>query len=268
MEAYAMATMRNLPNPHPIYKLLRPHFRYTMAINTAARATLVNKGGIIDKLFAIGGDGKEQLMQRVSMHYHVHWTNIAKSVEDREVDDPEKLPGYFYRDDGMKIWRAIERFVGGVVDNFYEDDEHVEEDTELQEWARDIHENAFPGYFEAEAGHGFPEKITSKTDLTEYCTLIIFTGSAQHACVNFGQYEIYGFIPNASYTLRRPAPSKKGCADYSVLLNTLPSKADAAHQVAMADLLIQYSRDEVSNVATEFTVTDYSHTSLCEYVSL
>ena len=48
MEAYAVATMRTLPDAHPINKLLRPHFRYTMAINSRARATLINDGGIID----------------------------------------------------------------------------------------------------------------------------------------------------------------------------------------------------------------------------
>ena len=59
MEAYAIATMRNLPDPHPVYKLLRQHFRYTMAINTSARASLINNGGIIDQLFAIGRSMKQ-----------------------------------------------------------------------------------------------------------------------------------------------------------------------------------------------------------------
>ena len=58
--------MRNLPDPHPIFKLLRPHFRYTMAINTRGRATLINDGGILDKLFAIGGKGKFELIRRAS----------------------------------------------------------------------------------------------------------------------------------------------------------------------------------------------------------
>ena len=48
-----MAPMHNLPDPHPIYKLLRPHFRYTMAISACAQVTLVNNGGVIDKLFAL-----------------------------------------------------------------------------------------------------------------------------------------------------------------------------------------------------------------------
>lgn len=241
-----MATMRNLPDPHPIFKLLRPHFRYTMAINSRARATLINDGGIIDNLFAIGGPGKNELVKRFSALYSVHWTNIVKNVKQRGVDSPDKLPGYYYRDDGIKIWKAIEKFVGQFIDNFYESDEEVKTDTELQNWAEEIHTTAFPGYFGAEDGHGFPKQISSKQELTEHCTLIIFTGSAQHASINFGQYDIYGFVPNAPTTLRHTPPTRKGVADYVHLLHTLPNKHDAAKQIFVSHLLSRYSRDEVS----------------------
>ncbi len=69
-----MATMRNLPDAHPVNKLLRPHFRYTIAINTHARATLINNGGTIDKAFGIGGDGKVELFKRASECYTVDFT--------------------------------------------------------------------------------------------------------------------------------------------------------------------------------------------------
>ncbi len=115
MEAYSMATKRNLPDAHPISKLLLPHFRYTMAINTRARATLINKGGMLDKAFGIGGAGKEQLLKRVSPKYSVDWTNIKKSMERRGVDNPDQLPGYYYRDDGLKIFTAFEEYVRDVV---------------------------------------------------------------------------------------------------------------------------------------------------------
>ena len=227
MEAYAVATMRYLPDPHPIYKLLRPHFRYTMAINTRARATLINNGGIIDKLFAISGEGTVELFKRISAQYSVHMTNIIRCAKERGVDNPHQLPGYYYRDDGTKIWEAIETLVGGIIDIFYNTDDDVREDPELKSWAEDVHTNAFPGYYGAKHGHGFPKVITTKEELKEYCTLIMFTGSAQHASINFGQYDMYGFIPNASSALRLPPPTKKGQADYTCLLYTSPSPRDA-----------------------------------------
>ena len=237
--------MRNLPDPHPIFKLLRPHFRYTMAINSSARLTLINDGGIIDELFAIGGKGKVELIQRASSLYSVHWTNILRSAKQRGVDSREQLPGYYYRDDGVKIWSAIERFASEIIGEFYKTDGEVKGDKELQSWAEDIHTNAFPGYFGAKEGHDFPSTISTKKELTEYCTLIIFTGSAQHASVNFGQYDIFGFIPNACFTLRHPPPTKKGIADYTTLLQTLPGKDDTSNQISVVRLLALYSDDEV-----------------------
>ena len=35
-----------------------------------------------------------------------------------------------------------------------------------------------------------------KEDLVDYCTPIIFTGSAQLAAINFGQFKIYAYVPN------------------------------------------------------------------------
>ena len=241
-----MATMRNLPDAHPINKLLRPHFRYTISINTAARATLINHNGIIDQLFAIGGDGKVEFLQRASEEYDIDLTNIRKNVVERGVDNPDQLPGYYYRDDGLKIFTAIEDFVRDIMDLFYSSDEDVKSDAELQAWAKDIHTNAFPAYYGASAGHGFPKEIVSKDVLIERCTVIIFTGSAQHASVNFGQYAIYGFIPNAPFTVREPLPTKKG-ADYQQLLDTLPDKTASEASINITYILAQYSDDEVSN---------------------
>ena len=245
MEAYAVGTIRNLPDPHPIFKLLRPHFRYTVAINHIARATLINDGGIIDQIFSIGEKGRVQLIQRASKAYSVYWTNIKRNLKERGVDDPKQLPGYFYRDDGLKVWNAMEDYVRGVVDAFYSNDEGVKADTELQRWAEDIHVIGFPGYCGASDGHGFPKQIETKGELVELCTQIAFTGSAQHAAVNFGQYNIYSFVPNAPFEMRLPPPTEKGVTDVQKLLDTLPDSNSSGSAISVTHLLSQYSEDEV-----------------------
>ena len=237
-----MATMRNLPDPHPIFKLLRPHFHYTMAINVRARASLINDGGVIDSLFAIGSKGKTELIQRASALYSVHWTNIVKNTKEREV---QNIPGYYYVEDGIQIWKAMKKFAGEIIDHFYKTDEDVKGDKELQSWAEDIHTNGFPGYFGGKDGHDFPKSFLSKEQLTEFCTLIMFTGSAQHASVNFGQFDMYGFAPNAPATLHKPLPTKKGEADYTTLLQTLPNEEITGLQVSVTHLLSRYSDNEV-----------------------
>jgi len=221
-----------------------------MAINTRARASLINNGGIIDRIFAIGGDGKVELMRRATKGYTVHRTNIKRSIEERHVGSCSELPGYYYRDDGLKIWEAIEKYVSSIVDEFYSSDADINDDTELQDWAADIHTNGFPGYFGAPDGHGFPKEIHSKEELVEYCTLIIFTGSAQHASVNFGQYEIYGYVPNAPFAMRLPPPTKKGVADYQRLLDSLPEQTACVLGITVANMSSQYSQNEVCIATT------------------
>ncbi|KAF3448915.1 hypothetical protein FNV43_RR09632 [Rhamnella rubrinervis] len=53
-EPYIIATNRQLSAMHPIYRLLHPHFRYTMEINALARQALINAGGIIETSFSPG----------------------------------------------------------------------------------------------------------------------------------------------------------------------------------------------------------------------
>ncbi len=247
MEAYGVATVRNLPDAHPINKLLRPHFCYTMAINSRARATLINDGGIIDDSFGIGTNGKKELFKRAYTAYSVDWTNIRKSVKARGVDTQDELPGYYYRDDGLKIFDAIESFVTDIVNAFYPSDQDVASDSELQNWANDIHLNGFPAFYGETQGHDFPKEITTKSQLIERCTVIIFTGSAQHASINFGQYIIYAYTPNAPFALRKPPPTEKGVVDHKLLVETLPDEATAISAMATTFALSQYSTGEVSS---------------------
>ena len=54
MEPYVIASHRQLSRMHPVFKLLEPHFRYTLAINASARQLLINAGGIIENTFTAG----------------------------------------------------------------------------------------------------------------------------------------------------------------------------------------------------------------------
>ena len=57
MEPVAVASYRQLPTIHPLWKLLAPHIRGIMAINTLGRDILISSGGIADQLLSIGGGG-------------------------------------------------------------------------------------------------------------------------------------------------------------------------------------------------------------------
>lgn len=242
-----MGLMRNIPDAHPLYKLLRPFIRYTMAINASARKSLLGPEGIIAELFAIGSDGQNEVLRRSGRVFSVYWSNIKQNIKERGVSDSSKLPGYYYRDDGFKIWDAIEGYARTIIDQFYKDDATVATDKELQSFCIDVHENGFPGYGKsAVSGHGFPRSISTKGVLVEICTLIMFTGSAQQSAVNFGQYDTYSYVPNSPFTLNCPPPIQKGSISYELLMKALPNEKDTQSTISTVSTLSSYSPDEVN----------------------
>ena len=49
------------------------------------------------------------------------------------------IPNYHFRDDGLALWFAIRNYVDDVINIFYQTDEDVQEDLELQEWDFEVH---------------------------------------------------------------------------------------------------------------------------------
>lgn len=54
LEPFILAAHRQLSAMHPIFKLLDPHMRYTLEINTLARQSLIHADGIIENCFTPG----------------------------------------------------------------------------------------------------------------------------------------------------------------------------------------------------------------------
>ena len=57
MEPIAVASYRQLPTIHPLWKLLSPHIRGVLAINTLGRDRLIAEGGVADLTLTVGGGG-------------------------------------------------------------------------------------------------------------------------------------------------------------------------------------------------------------------
>jgi len=117
------------------------------------------------------------------------------------------IEDYPYAVDGLDIWDAIKTWVQDYVSIYFTSDEKIQQDSELQSWWKEV----------VEVGHGDKKdqtwwpKMQTREELIQVCSIIIWTASALHAAVNFGQYPYGGFILNRPTLSRRLMPEKGRC---------------------------------------------------------
>ncbi|XP_072114611.1 polyunsaturated fatty acid lipoxygenase ALOX8-like [Mobula birostris] len=233
-EVFCIATLRKLPSAHPVFKLLMPHLKLTLHINTEARALLISEGGVFDQAFSTGETAKLMILQRALANTTYSSLCLADNLASGRV---KKIPNYYYRGDALKIWHAINKFVANIVDIYYKSDASVQEDEEIHEWAKEI----FTEGFLAKQSSGFPTSFSTKDDLIKYLTMVIFSCSAQHSAVNTGQFDWGSWVPNNPSTMQKPALTEKGKVTEEDILNTLPMKSASVLMLATIHLLSQPS---------------------------
>uniref|UniRef100_A0A8C6KGK9 Arachidonate epidermal lipoxygenase 3 n=1 Tax=Nothobranchius furzeri TaxID=105023 RepID=A0A8C6KGK9_NOTFU len=237
-EVFAVSLLRNLPMVHPLYKLLLPHTRYTLQINFLARLRLISKEGVFTLFSSSGGEGMMTILRRSLSSVTYRSLCIPEDIKDRGL---EAIPNFYYRDDGLRLWDVIHRFVQRVLGYYYKNDLEVQKDSELQTWILEIFEHGFL----SKRNTGIPERFTTVAELIKFVTMVIFTGSAQHAAVNSGQYDFGGWMPNTPISLQLPPPTTKGQTTEATMLNTLPDVNVTVQGMATLWLLSQQSTDFV-----------------------
>ena len=119
------------------------------------------------------------------------------------------------------------------------------QDYELQYWIKDLHDYGYP-VTDGHDDHGVPESFTSRQQLCDFLTAIIFTCSCQHAAVNFSQLDAYGFPPNAPALMRQPPPTRKNqFSTESELMKCLPTQHQAEKAISAVYDLTRIFPDEV-----------------------
>ena len=118
------------------------------------------------------------------------------------------------------------------------------QDTELQAWALDLHDNGYP-VREGESDHDFPTSVKTTDQLIHLLTMIIFTFSCQHAAVNFSQMDTFGFPPNSPALMRQPPPTQKGTLTEKDMMKSLATKHQAGVTIATVYDLTRIFPDEV-----------------------
>ncbi|ELU07246.1 hypothetical protein CAPTEDRAFT_169085 [Capitella teleta] len=244
IEPFCVATQRQLSVSHPVYKLLKPHFRYTLPTNTILRRNILKKGGSAETYMSIGSEGFKSLVKKFyTTEFSFESMDLPLLLNQRGVDDAEKLPNYFYRDDSLKLWQAISEYCLNILKIFYKSDEDVQMDSEIQAWIEDIQERGFPG-LKPHQREGLPMHFDNVEELARTMTKILFTSTCQHSATHSEALDMYGFLPLTPAMMRMPPPSKKRMVGRDVIVKSLPDQSPLAYYGSLANVMQFHKPDE------------------------
>ncbi|CAC5423015.1 ALOX5 [Mytilus coruscus] len=239
MEGVDICSNRHLSTRHPVYKLLAPHFYFNLLINNTARDKLLGPGEYIDKTMTIKTEGVVYMLGKRLKDWRMDIDGTLPAdlrkrgllCTDENGNEKVNIPGFFFAEDGLKIYNAVREYVDDYVKYYYtgEDDNDTTNrllnDSEIQSFCRVLMKPRA-----AENG-GIGIKGVPNTDgrfmeidqLTDTLTSIIFICTVMHAATNFPQYDEYGFPPNYTTTLHKVPPTNDKKLSDQDLLNCLPS---------------------------------------------
>ncbi|MEB3180769.1 MAG: lipoxygenase family protein [Nostocaceae cyanobacterium] len=246
MAPFAVVTARQLGANHPISLLLKPHFRFMLFDNDLGRRYFLQPGGPVDDFMA--GTLQESIgfVAKIYEKWSLFDAAFPTELKSRNMEDTEILPHYPFRDDGLLIWNAINKFVADYIQLYYKSSQDLEEDYELQNWAREL---------SAQDGgkvKGMPERVETIEQLIDIITIVIFTCAPLHSCLNFSQYEYMAFVPNMPYAAYHPIPETKG-VDMETIMKILPPFKQAADQVMWTEILTSFHYDKLGHYDEEFS---------------
>lgn len=254
MEPVIIAAHRQLSIMHPIFKLLKPHLRYTLRVNTTARETLLNANGTIESFYAPG----QYCMQLACSAYRDFWRFDQEGLpadlirRGIAVPDPKHEHGlrlliedYPYANDGLLYWSAIDKLVKTYVDHYYPNAVLIQDDKELQAWYREV---INVGHADHRFATWWPN-LETPDDLIKILTTLIWVASGEHAALNFGQYG--RFDPSHPNLMRKLLPQENDPEYASFLenpkeyfLSSLPSLDNSAKFASVLSVISAHSSDE------------------------
>lgn len=250
MAPVAVVTRRQLAEQHPVHQLLAPHFRFYLFDNELGRVAFINPGGPVERM--LGGTLQESLGIPFNLYkdWNIREFNLPAELARRGVADPEKLPRYPMRDDGLPIWYAIEAYVGQYLAIYYKSDAEVAADPELQGWAAEL-----ASQDAAQNGGkiaGMPERIDSVGLLQELLTTVMWICGPLHSMLNFSQWD-YINLPNMSYAIYAEIPERVGATTYDILMRMMPPFGEASYQQWWCKILTSYRYDKLGDYVGQFT---------------
>lgn len=247
VETFGVCTHRQFSPGHIIFQLLAPHFFNTFAINEMARGIFLGHNGFFDETGALGYTGSNELLRRAysgtgenyeGTPHLFYQTALPTDIENRGVAN---LPAYHYRDDSLLIWDAIHTYVTEILKLRYQSSADLVGDHELQAWKQELVSPDYgrlQGLLPPEKADQITGSLNDLDDLAAILTNVIFTATAQHSAVNFGQYEYAGWVPNMPFALYQPLTDVSNQHEPTLALAArLPDRVQTIKQMVLVKAL-------------------------------
>eukprot|EP00756_Hemistasia_phaeocysticola_P054236 Hpha_TRINITY_DN30168_c0_g1::TRINITY_DN30168_c0_g1_i1::g.110623::m.110623/K00461/ALOX5; arachidonate 5-lipoxygenase len=227
---FTAITFRTLSIHHPIRQLLRPHLEEVLPEVDRVMKTLVGKNSPLPRVLACGYDGQWRIAEKCWAKYDFNNASFKNDYTER-VDPSSPLMYYYYRDDGLLIWKAMAGYTDSVIRKYYRRPDDIDGDTELQRWTRECVNNL----------HRFCDLQPSRKEqpIVFNVASMLYHVTALFSALTFNIYQQYGFVPNAPGVLvRGPIFEKtKDQVTEADLVGLLPDKRTTVLQTATAFVL-------------------------------
>lgn len=209
-EKIVLATLRHLPESHPVRRLLAPHVHGTLRANYNSGRRLIGRGGLFDTCFGAGWHGTAELLRRGEALWRFDQMVLPKQLAGRGVlsNTVGAIADYPYRDDASALWNIVQLYVENYTHCFFPD-EHLAPDPALTAWSLELQ------------GHGFPAQPT-RSSLNEVLAAALFN-VVQHTFVNALQFDMFGCPLLFPATMRVPVPNDTDEVTEQTLIDALPT---------------------------------------------
>jgi arachidonate 15-lipoxygenase len=228
MEAIILVTYGQLSQKHPLLALIDPHLQHTLNLNSQPLYERGKNGKVpgYGEMFPPNNDTLVKFMGEGMRQFKFRERALPNDLKRRHVENDQL--NYPYRDEGLPMWNAIQKFTREYVDVYYKTDQYVLEDKELQAWAKALGGERANGACGLE---DFPTEFTTKQEVAEIFGQIIFTATAHHSSVHFPQYPYSQFVPNMPNAIyQSPTELLKKELDQAQLMQLFPPFKKAFYQ--------------------------------------
>lgn len=129
-QAFALATFA-LGKQHPLRSFFQLFTYGTIAVNNFAFQLLITPASYFIQSNFVTEEDTLQLFRNSMEVFTFDELVVPMDIAQRGID---KIPNHPYVEDALEIWGVFQKFVGQYIDEIYQKDIEIQQDTKLQDW--------------------------------------------------------------------------------------------------------------------------------------